>query len=177
VQFSVPDVTINARKGGSTLTAQEIRDNVNNLAGTGNLDVNADGSANFTDGILVTLVQFSVPDATINARKGSSALTAQQIRDNVNTLAPPPAARPAPPLPAPATPSEKSAPSFAPLFSKPPKQPASILDSDSDQDGSNSGSSFAGSSSAGSIKSTKDATGTDEAFVTTQLDVTMDLLN
>lgn len=177
VQFSVPDVTINARKGGSTLTAQEIRDNVNNLAGTGDLDVNADGATNFTDGILVTLVQFSVPDATINARKGGSALTAQQIRDNVNALAPPPAARPAPPLPASAAPSENSAPSFVPLFSEPPEQPAAIIVSDSDEDSSNGGSALAGSSSEGSIKSTKDATGTDEAFVTTQLDVTMDLLN
>jgi hypothetical protein len=169
VQFSVPDVTINARKGGSTLSAQEIRDNVNNLAGTGQLDVNADGSTNFTDGILVTLVQFSVPDATINARKGSSTLTAQQIRDNVNALAPA-SGRPASPVQLASEEPEEQLLPAAPSFQAPPPSPL-ILDGGL----TTNGESFPSETSNDDLEESE-AAGTDAAFLTAQLDVTMDLL-
>lgn len=167
--FSVPDSTINARKGSSTLTAQEIRDNVNTLVASGQLDVDGNGATEITDSVLVILINsFSVPDSTINARKaGNSPLTAAQIRANVAALIPPPSARPAQPVQS-SEPEEESQP-FAPLFQAPP---APVLDGlvDSDDDEP------ADHSSKETSSSDQNDGGADEAFITAEIDITMGLL-
>lgn len=170
--FSVPDGTIDARKGGSTLTAAEIRDNVNALVASGKLDVDGNGTTETTDSILVILINsFSVPDATINERKaGDSPLTAAQIRTNVTALVPPPSARPA--LPGKSTEPEESDSPLVPLFQAPP--PVTDLDGLTVSDNEDEPTSQ--SSEEASNSGQNDAS-TDEAFVTAQIDITMGLLS
>jgi hypothetical protein len=170
--LSVPDSTIDARKGGSALSATEIRDNVNALAGSGELDVDGNGMTETTDSILVILINtLSVPDGTIDARKAAdSPLTAAQIRTNVTALIPPPSARLAQPFQAPDT--EESDLPVIPLFQAPP--PTAVLNGltiSADEDEP------AGQSSDEASNSGQNDTSTDEAFVTTQIDITMGLLS
>ena len=169
--FSVPDGTINARKGSSTLTATEIRANVNALVASGELDVDGNGATQTTDSVLVILINsFSVPNSTVDARKaGDSPLTAAQIRTNVNALIPPPSARPAQPIQSSQF-EEANAP-VTPFFQEPP---VTVLDGlvDSNDETAPAGQSFDEASN-----SSQNDNNTDEAFITTQIDITMGLLS
>ncbi len=85
VKLSGTNTQIDQSKGPSTLTAAQIRTNINQLSAPGDVDGDNDFDAN--DSFLIQLVKLSGADAQINSSKGTSALTAAQIRANVNSLA------------------------------------------------------------------------------------------
>ncbi len=172
VAFNANDATINARKGASTLTPQEIKDNITALTNAGLSDVSGDGSFTFVDGVLVALVKFNANDATINARKGASPLTVQQIKDNVNGLAPPPSAHPALPIQGLVAEPEEALPPAVPSFSAPP--PPSLLQTSADTGGDASPGT---ESSEDTQNNVSVDVASDQLFGTALIDVTMDLLS
>ncbi len=66
------------------MTATEIRTGVNQLAVPGDVDGDTDFDAN--DAFLIHLVKLSGTNTQIDQSKGTSSLTAAQIRANVNGL-------------------------------------------------------------------------------------------
>ncbi|HIE97478.1 MAG TPA: hypothetical protein EYG03_20295 [Planctomycetes bacterium] len=84
VKLSGTNTQIDQSKGTSTLTATQIRANVNQLASPGDVDGDSDFDAN--DSFLIQLVKLSGTNAQIDQSKGTSTLSAAQIRDNVNSL-------------------------------------------------------------------------------------------
>ncbi|MCP4787892.1 MAG: hypothetical protein GY903_34230 [Fuerstiella sp.] len=84
IKLSGTDAQIDQSKGGSTLTATEIRTGVNQLAVPGDVDGDTDFDAN--DAFLIHLVKLSGTNTQIDQSKGTSSLTAAQIRANVNGL-------------------------------------------------------------------------------------------
>ena len=85
VKLSGTDDQINLSKGNSGLTAIEIRAFISRLeSGTGDVDGDSDFDAN--DTFLIHLVKLSGTDEQITLQKGSSPLTASEIRANVAKL-------------------------------------------------------------------------------------------
>ena len=84
VKLSGTNAQIDQSKGSSTLTAAQIRTNVGQLTSPGDVDGDDDFDAN--DSFLVQLVKLSGTNAQIDQSKGTSSLTATQIRANVNAL-------------------------------------------------------------------------------------------
>ena len=84
VKLSGTDAQINQSKGSSPLGAAEIRAAIAQLNTVGDVDGDQDFDAN--DSFLIHLVKLSGTDAQIDQSKGSSALSATQIRANVNDL-------------------------------------------------------------------------------------------
>ena len=84
VQLSGTDVQIDQSRGSSTLTAAQIRANIIQLASIADADGDGDFDAN--DSFLIHLVKLSGTDAQVDQSKGSSSLTAAQIRANVVSL-------------------------------------------------------------------------------------------
>lgn len=169
VFLGATDGQIDASKGGSPFSATEIRAAIQSLIDSGSLDVDGDGDTDGNDGFLTTIIKLGATDGQIDASKGGSPLTATQIRNNVTALNPP-AGRPAFPAPTNADSGDEPEVVEAPSFQSPPPAPQ-LQDVRSvataaghgqqttvEESGANSGS------------------GTDGPFLTTQLDVTMDLL-
>ena len=84
VNLSGSENQIEQSKGSSPLSATQIRLNVQSL-GTA-ADVDADGDFDANDSFLIQLVKLAGSDNQISQSKGSSALTAAQIRERVNVL-------------------------------------------------------------------------------------------
>lgn len=84
VQLAGSNQLIDSSKGGSPLTAQQIRDNISALQSAG--DVDGNGTFNASDAFLIHLIKLAGADPQVDASKGSSTLTATQIRANVNAL-------------------------------------------------------------------------------------------
>lgn len=84
VKLSGTNAQIDQAKGTSTLTAAEIRTNIGQLAVPGNVDGDSDFDA--SDSFLIQLVKLSGTNAQIDQAKGTSSLTATEIRANVNGL-------------------------------------------------------------------------------------------
>ncbi len=86
IKLSGTDAQIDQSKGSSSLSATQIRASVNDL-GLG-ADVDGDDDFDANDAFLIHLVKLSGTDAQIDQSKGSSSLTATQIRANVADLTP-----------------------------------------------------------------------------------------
>lgn len=86
VKLSGTDAQIEQVKGSSPLTATQIRAGIDALETAGDVDGDSDFDA--SDSFLIHLVKLSGTNAQIDQVKGSSALTAAQIRTNVDNLAP-----------------------------------------------------------------------------------------
>jgi hypothetical protein len=84
VLLSATDAQIDQSKGSSTLTAAEIRAQISSLGQAG--DVDGDGDTDANDAFLIHLVKLSATDDQIDQSKGTSPLTATQIRANVDNL-------------------------------------------------------------------------------------------
>ncbi|MCP4853392.1 MAG: RHS repeat protein [Fuerstiella sp.] len=84
MKLSGTDAQIDQSKGSSPLSAAEIREACNQLGSTGDVDGDQDFDAN--DSFLIHLVMLSGTDAQIGQSKGSSSLSAAEIRANVNAL-------------------------------------------------------------------------------------------
>ena len=84
VKLAGTDQQIDQSKGASSLTAAEIRANINNLGNAADVDGDNDFDAN--DAFLIHLVKLSGTDQQIDQSKGTSSLSAAQIRSNVNLL-------------------------------------------------------------------------------------------
>lgn len=89
VQLAATDFQIDQSKGSSNLTAAQIRAHIGRLATSADVDGDADFDAN--DSFLIHIVQLSGTDTQIDQSKGSSPLSAEQIRNNVSSLAAGPA--------------------------------------------------------------------------------------
>ncbi|MCA9048638.1 MAG: phosphatase PAP2 family protein, partial [Planctomycetaceae bacterium] len=85
VNLAGTDTHIDLLKGGSPLTAAEIRENVALLQPFSDVDGDVDFDAN--DSFLIHLVRLAGTDQHINLLKGASAFSAERIRGNVDTLA------------------------------------------------------------------------------------------
>lgn len=86
VALSATDDTIQRSKGGSSLTATEIRTAIKQARVAADVDRDADFDAN--DSFLIQLVSLAGTDVQIDQTKGSSTQEAAQIRINVNNLGP-----------------------------------------------------------------------------------------
>jgi len=84
VKLSGTDSQIDQSKGSSALTAAQIRSGINQLGLAA--DVDGDGDFDASDSFLIHLVKLSGTNAQIDQSKGSSALTAAQIRTNVDSF-------------------------------------------------------------------------------------------
>ena len=84
VLLSATDAQIDQSKGSSTLTAAEIRAQISSLGLAG--DVDGDGDTDANDAFLIHLVKLSGTDNQIDQSKGTSPLSAVEIRTNVNNL-------------------------------------------------------------------------------------------
>ena len=89
VQLSATDLQIDQSKGSSTLTAAEIRTNINQLESVADVDGDSDFDA--SDSFLIQLVKLAGTNTQIDQSKGSSSLFSAQIRANVVSLADSPA--------------------------------------------------------------------------------------
>ena len=159
------------RGNNSTLTAAEITTNVTALATANLLDVNEDGTQDFTDGILVALVRGFFPASAVEGNRGNnSSLTAAQITTNVNVIPSPPAGRLALPIRLPETPSKLTLPEI-PSFQAPPPAPLVVSDESSASETASRDDLAGGASDAAF-----NAEGTDEAFITGQIDVSLNLI-
>ena len=85
VKLSGTDAQIDQSKGSSPFTAIQIRTTINQLGLTADVDGDQDFDAN--DSFLIHLVKLSGTDQQITLSKGSSPLTAIQIRANIVNLA------------------------------------------------------------------------------------------
>ena len=86
VKLSGTNAQIDASKGPSSLAATQIRDRVSALESVGG-DTDGDGDFDANDAFLIQLVKLAGTNAQIDASKGASALTAAQVRENVDALA------------------------------------------------------------------------------------------
>ncbi|MEO2025088.1 MAG: G8 domain-containing protein [Fuerstiella sp.] len=84
VKLSGTDQQIEQSKGSSPLSAALIRANITDLGTAADIDGDNDFDAN--DSFLIHLVKLSGTDAQIDQSKGSSSLSAAQIRANINAL-------------------------------------------------------------------------------------------
>jgi hypothetical protein len=84
VKLSGTDTQIDESKGSSPVSAAEIRAAISQLHTVGDVDGDQDFDAN--DSFLIHLVKLSGTDAQIDQSRGSSALSATQIRANVDDL-------------------------------------------------------------------------------------------
>lgn len=84
VQLSGSDQQIRQSKGSSPLTAGEIRGRISSVGLAA--DVDGDGDFDANDSFLTHLVKLSGTNNQIDQSKGSSMLTATQIRDRIATL-------------------------------------------------------------------------------------------
>lgn len=84
VQLSGTNTSIDQFKGASSLTAAQIRANVDALETSGNVD--GAGGFDANDSFLIQLVQLSGTNNSIDSFKGASTLTAAEIRQNVDAL-------------------------------------------------------------------------------------------
>lgn len=91
VQLAGTNGQIDQAKGSSSQTAVEIRANISQLQTAGDVDGDSDFDAN--DSFLIHLVKLAGTNTQIDQAKGSSALTAIEIRANVDALNPPSGAR------------------------------------------------------------------------------------
>lgn len=83
-QLSGTDVQIDQSKGSSPLTATRIRDNIAALDPAA--DVDGDGDFDANDSFLIHLVKLAGTNVQIDQSKGSSLLTAAEIRARINAL-------------------------------------------------------------------------------------------
>ncbi|NQV27219.1 MAG: FG-GAP repeat protein [Rhodopirellula sp.] len=194
VLLGASDSLINSSKGASPLTAQEIRDNITALLASGTFDVDGDGDSESNDSFLVNIVKLGASDALVNSSKGASPLTAAQIKANVAALTPS-AGRPQSPLQTAVTTSTNSTsgstPPIAPSFLAPVQQDASesslpeipsflspppvplLQNEQSVAVQSTYGDDLSG---VGQVTASSNQN-PDEAFITNQLDVMMNLLS
>lgn len=84
VQLFATNAQLDLSKGGSDLTASQIRANVNQLGVDGDVDGDQDFDAN--DAFLIHLVQLFATNSQIDQAKGASVLSGAQIRANVISL-------------------------------------------------------------------------------------------
>ena len=84
VALSGTDAQIDQSKGGSPLSATEIRAQIQELTSTADIDGDNDFDAN--DAFLIQLVKLSATDAQIDQSKGASSLSAAEIRSGVESL-------------------------------------------------------------------------------------------
>ncbi len=84
VKLSGTDLQIEQSRGNSTLSAAEIRTNIVQLASVA--DVDGDGDFDANDSFLIQLVKLSGTDAQVDQSKGTSSLSATEIRANVGSL-------------------------------------------------------------------------------------------
>ena len=84
VRLAGTNAQIDQVKGGSPLTAAQIRTNVDALGTAGDVDGDTDFDA--SDSFLIHLVRLAGTNAQIDQVKGGSPLTAAQIRTNVDNL-------------------------------------------------------------------------------------------
>ena len=84
VQLAGSNQQIDSSKGGSPLTATQIRTNIAALQTAG--DVDGDGEFDANDAFLIHLIKLAGANSQIDDSKGSSSLTASQIRANVDAL-------------------------------------------------------------------------------------------
>ncbi|QDU75666.1 Calcium-dependent protease precursor [Bremerella volcania] len=83
--FDLPPSNLSSFKGSSTLTVEQIHQNVIDLRSAGTLDVNESGTVDAsTDGNLILAVLFDLPD--LSPFMGSTLLTDVQIKNNVLAL-------------------------------------------------------------------------------------------
>ena len=85
VKLAGTDSQIDQSKGSSALTALQIRENITQLGSVA--DVDGDGDFDANDSFLSHLVKLAGTDSQIDQSKGSSSLTAAQIRTKVTDLA------------------------------------------------------------------------------------------
>lgn len=87
VKLSGTNSQVDQSKGSSQLTAPQIRVNINALETLGDVDGDSDFDAN--DSFLIHLVKLSGTDGQIDQSKGSSQLSAAEIRSRIDALDPP----------------------------------------------------------------------------------------
>jgi hypothetical protein len=85
IQLAGTDAQIDQSKGSSTLSAEQIRTTITALLASAG-DVDGDGDFDANDSFLIHLVQLSGTDLQIDQSKGSSSLSAVEIRANVKNL-------------------------------------------------------------------------------------------
>ncbi len=87
VLFGLPDANLTPFRGATPLTNVEIAANIQQLRDNLVLDVNADGAVDAsTDGNLVLVVLFGLPDGNLTPFRGSTALSNAQIKQNILDL-------------------------------------------------------------------------------------------
>ena len=170
VKAFFPNSSIEANQGGTSLTATAIKANVNALNGESIFDVNEDAAFDFNDGILIALVKAFFPNSSIEANQGGTSLTATAIKANVNAIPSPPSGRFAPPVRPPEEASESAAP-LTPSFLPPPPAPLLVNDESSASDAVQTDDSEGTAQRAGAAESNAD-----QAFITDQIDVSLNLL-
>lgn len=84
VMLAASNQQIDDTKGSSSVSAEDIRAAVNSLDAAG--DVDGDGQFDANDAFLIHLVKLSGDNTQIDQFKGSSTLSAAQIRNNVDAL-------------------------------------------------------------------------------------------
>tara|TARA_R110002072_G_scaffold299632_1_gene475526 strand:+ start:119574 stop:122441 length:2868 start_codon:yes stop_codon:yes gene_type:complete len=172
VKAFFPNSSIEANQGGTSLSAATIKANVNALNGESIFDVNEDSIFDFNDGILIALVKAFFPNSSIEANQGGTSLTATAIKANVNAIPSPPSGRLAPPLRLAEEASESAVPE-TPSFL--PPAPAALLVIDE-----SSASEAAGTDDPKGTTQTQRDSGSganvDQAFITDQIDVSLNLL-
>ncbi|MEQ9406926.1 MAG: hypothetical protein RIK87_04335 [Fuerstiella sp.] len=84
VMLSGTDSQIDSSKGGSHLSAAEIRALIDGISATA--DVDGDGDFDANDSFLIHLVKLSGTDFQIDQAKGSSSLSAAEIRSRIDAL-------------------------------------------------------------------------------------------
>ena len=82
--FNGTDSQIDSSKGASLLSAPEIRLNVDAISLMG--DVDDDNDFDASDALLILLYHFNGTDSQIDSSKGTSSLSAAQIRANARSL-------------------------------------------------------------------------------------------
>lgn len=170
VKAFFPDSSIVANQGGTSLSATEIKANVNALNGEAIFDVNEDAAYDFNDGILIALVKAFFPDSSIVANQGGTSLSATEIKANVNAIPSPPAPRIAPPPRTPEEPSESALPE-TPSFLAPPPAPLLI-----NEESSTSEAAQSDDSESERLATAPSSAVSDEAFKSDQIDVSLNLL-
>ena len=88
IGLAATDEQIDASKGNSPYTVLQVRESMEGLTASGDVDGDQDFDAN--DAFLLHLIKLSGTDAQIDASKGTSLLSASQIRERVNSLGMPP---------------------------------------------------------------------------------------
>ena len=83
-KFNATDTQIENSKGTSLLTADQVRDRIDQIGTSG--DVDGDGDFDSSDTLLCLIVEFNGTDTQINNTKGSSLLSAAEIKANVAAL-------------------------------------------------------------------------------------------